>query len=293
MLNIYSIKYFQDAVTEKSITRAAQKNSVSPSAISQAIKQLEQHFEISLLKHKKNNFALTVHGRFFSEQSQSILDAVKAVEQEMAIYRDEPLEGTITFATQQSIATFVLPRFLAMFSKSFPGIVPHFRLGTSTVVENWISESTVDFALSLDNVSYVKGVSESVYRGKFVLVIRHGVALPTRKTIKDCKFLTTSSAEVLKLKRSFKKQYGSDLPVKMVIDSWSTIKRFCAEGEGIGFMPDYLLEKSDKLQILDPKRFGLPEFNYALCIICRVGKTFSPIEIKFMESLREHLRSEN
>ena len=57
-MNIYHLKYFIDAARFQSVSLSAKENLVSHSAVSQAIKSLEAHFEVNLVFHSKRLFQL-------------------------------------------------------------------------------------------------------------------------------------------------------------------------------------------------------------------------------------------
>ncbi len=55
-MNLNHLKYFFDSATAQSLSRAAQQNRVSQSAISQAIRSIENSLDCSLIEHKRNRF---------------------------------------------------------------------------------------------------------------------------------------------------------------------------------------------------------------------------------------------
>ena len=49
--------------------------------------------------------------------------------------------------------------------------------------------------------------------------------------------------EVLSLQQAWIQKYGSDIPVKSRIPSWSLIANICASSSEVGFLPDFLASK--------------------------------------------------
>ena len=76
MFSNYHLKYFVDAATALSVSEAARVNRVSSSAISQAIRSLESHFEMSLLDHAKKRFILTPEGRHLLKGATNLLRSI-------------------------------------------------------------------------------------------------------------------------------------------------------------------------------------------------------------------------
>jgi DNA-binding transcriptional LysR family regulator len=61
-ISLTHLLYFRDAANLGSVAAAARKNFVTPSAVSQAIKNLESTFSVKLLGHNKRTFVLTDEG---------------------------------------------------------------------------------------------------------------------------------------------------------------------------------------------------------------------------------------
>lgn len=72
MLNPYHLKYFCDACQNRSLSKSAEMNRVSHSAISQAIKSLELHLEVPLLLHARRKFQLTNAGELLFKEAAPI-----------------------------------------------------------------------------------------------------------------------------------------------------------------------------------------------------------------------------
>ena len=71
------MQYFISIVKNNSFTEAAEENYISQSAISQAIKSLEDELGVELLKRSNRSFTLTSAGEYFYKQSLIMVDQFK------------------------------------------------------------------------------------------------------------------------------------------------------------------------------------------------------------------------
>jgi DNA-binding transcriptional LysR family regulator len=263
MLSLSHLKYFCDAVMLGGIGQAAERNRVSPSAVSQAVRGLESHFDVELLRHSRNRFELTSAGRELVERSRIIFTSVETLEEHL---KQTPgvYSGDVIFATQQSIAHHLLPGFIVQMQKKFPGLQPKIKLAPTDVVKKWIETRDVEFGLSVDNVPHDSFIALPIYEGKFIYV-KAKKDLKSKKSFKDYGFITPgeSTREAITFRREFANCYGHAPKIAMEIKSWGVVKRFASLGMGIGLIPDYLMrfDPSPDLSVVES---DLPVIPYKI-----------------------------
>ncbi len=283
MVNNYYLKYFIDAVDLNSLTKAARKNLVSVSAVSQAIVQLERQFELDLISHKRNSFELTAHGKNFYEKSKQLLSEVDYFNSQIRMSKNEMI-GRVEFATQQSFASIILPDILIRLQKKFPHMQPFFKMGITSEVRKWVSEGDIDFGVALGKVKVTNSKMYKVHEGSFVLLKKKGVK-------KSLKFLVTGEfKEVEKFKRDYKKFYKKELPVEMYIESWGVMTKMALKGLGIALVPDYFLKSLDKNNYSIARLpFELPK--YEINVYKHKEKKISPQGFLFFEEFVDEVKS--
>ena len=77
------MQYFISIVKNNSFTEAAEENYISQSAISQAIKSLEDELGVKFLKRSNRSFTLTNAGEYFYKQCLIMVDEVDRIEQNL------------------------------------------------------------------------------------------------------------------------------------------------------------------------------------------------------------------
>jgi DNA-binding transcriptional LysR family regulator len=257
LISLYHLKYFKDAATLKSVAQAAKANHVSPSAISQAIKNLESEFDVILLEHSKNRFNLTEHGKQLLDNSHDLLESAQKLMDNMAMSSGEG-HVEAKFATQQSIAQHLLPPFLSQMQKKHPQIKPNLRLGTVSMVRQWLSQRSIDFALTLEEDGFEEYESVSILKGEFVFI-----ESKLHKNIPRGFLITGETQHTRQFKKVFEYVHGVKPDILMEVDSWGVIKRFVEEGLGIGFVPDYVL-RYDAKHTLRRVPIGTPKIGYEI-----------------------------
>lgn len=262
MISLNHLKYFQDAAVLHSLTAAAERNRVSTSAVSQAIKSLESYFNVELLQHSRNRFTLTPEGTALLEKSYELFAANQTLEDELKRGKNAAT-GSVSFATQQSIAHHLLPQFMAEMYKNYPRLQIQMKLATTDTVKTWLQTNEIEFGISVDNIEQHDFVSVPIYKGEFIFVESNRKKTDARHTRR---FITpgASTKEAMEFHKHYRSVYGEPPQIQMDIKSWGVVKRFAELGIGTGFIPDYLLRcetSSTGLRTVDLK---LPPVEYSI-----------------------------
>ena len=83
-MHLETLKVFCDLAETKSFSKAAERNGITQSAVSQQVRALEWKFQVSLLERSRKACALTPEGRTFVEAAQRIVEACKALGEKIA-----------------------------------------------------------------------------------------------------------------------------------------------------------------------------------------------------------------
>lgn len=289
MLSLVHLKYFRDAALLGGIGPAAKRNFVSPSAVSQAIKSLESYLDAELLEHAKNQFVLTMQGRLLLEKCHSVFASAESLEDEIKSSKGL-MKGEVVFATQQSIAHYVLPEFVTKMNADFPEIKANIKLATTDVVHSWVVDRTVDFGLSVDNFGEHDLMTIPLYKGEFIFV--EGMNLP-KKLDKHRGFVLPG--ETTRESRAFKSDYQKIFKkrphVLLEIKSWGVIKKLAETGFGVGLIPDYLV-KFDRNQTVKEVKIDLPKISYSInAYYCRKRQKLSRQSQAFLSGLEAFMSS--
>jgi LysR family glycine cleavage system transcriptional activator len=114
-----ALRAFEATARQLSFSHAAEELNVTPGAVSQQIKQLEDYLEVRLFERHKRQIALTDAGRTLLPQlSEAFAHIRNAVEDLQRQQQDEPLNIT---APPSFVSKWLIPR-LSRFNDEYPDI---------------------------------------------------------------------------------------------------------------------------------------------------------------------------
>jgi DNA-binding transcriptional LysR family regulator len=147
-LSLRQIRYFIAAVDAGKISLAAANVNVSQSAVTAAIKALEDELESRLFERHTNGVTLTYEGHQFLQHAQNIVAAVS--EATRAPRRSgRSIEGAIRVGLTYTVAGYFLPQILARFARVFPGITVQMREIPRDEIEQGIANGDLDIGVML------------------------------------------------------------------------------------------------------------------------------------------------
>lgn len=118
-MTLVQLKYFQTVCRYGNITRAAGELHISQPSLSNAMKELEREFGISLFYRLSRGMELTEEGRIFLEEAEKLLRQADLFEERM--YRLGGCPGTVRLGVPPMLSALVFPRLLAAFRRTAPG----------------------------------------------------------------------------------------------------------------------------------------------------------------------------
>ncbi len=174
---IDSLKIFRLVAQHASFTRAAELAGLTRPAVSQQIKQLEQHFGLELFTRNTRHVALTPAGEVLLRHAERVLQAAEGMEGAMTAMR-QGQRTVITVAASTLPGESLLPRALAAFRTEKPGVEVHARVTNTETVLQWVKDGMADLGLVGQRVADPWLTCEQVGQDEVVLALRPGEDLP-------------------------------------------------------------------------------------------------------------------
>jgi DNA-binding transcriptional LysR family regulator len=132
------------AVAEREhLTRAADAIHLTPSAVSSAIKTLEQHYGVELFHRIGRRIELTDTGRVFLGEARETLARARSAELVLS-EMGGLMRGTLSVHASQTIASYWLPPRLMAFRAAYPGIALILTLGNTRTVAQAVIRGEAD-----------------------------------------------------------------------------------------------------------------------------------------------------
>jgi DNA-binding transcriptional LysR family regulator len=290
-MQIETLKVFCDLVESRSFSRAAVRNDISQSAVSQQIKNLEARFGTQLLIRDGKTVSPTPSGRIFYERSRQILDGFQQMQLELkAIGQD--MAGSVRVATIYSVGLYEISVVVKTFLKLYPKVRLHVEYSKGTRVY----EDCLAGAIDLGIVTYPeprKGLRViPLPADKLVLICAPEHPLARRPHVDIRKLggqnyiaFEKGLASQRALDQIFREN-GIDVRVVMEFDNIETIKRSVEIGAGVSIVPLLSVQKEVQGGSLVQVPFTEKNFYRPLGVIVRSRQAITPAARKFIELMR-------
>jgi DNA-binding transcriptional LysR family regulator len=146
--SLKQVRYFIATADAGQVSQAAIGLNVSQSAVTAAIKQLEEDLGVSLFQRLPSGVALTAEGGRFLQHARNIMAAVNAA-QHAPLTEDTALSGTVRIGVSYTVAGYFLPRHFGRFSRSYPRIRAELHELPREAIEAGLRDGTLDLAVML------------------------------------------------------------------------------------------------------------------------------------------------
>ena len=159
-LSLRQIRYFIASAEAGKLSLAASQLGVSQSAVTEAIKALEQETGVSLLHRHGKGIELTVEGNQFLRHARAVVAAVSDATQAPRQARSG-IAGSFSLAVTFTVAGYFLPAPLARFRRIFPNIAVQLFEMDRADIERKLIGGKIDLAViltsNLSNADEIEG----------------------------------------------------------------------------------------------------------------------------------------
>jgi LysR family transcriptional regulator, transcriptional activator of the cysJI operon len=295
-MQIETLKVFCDLVESRSFSRAAVRNFITQSAVSQQVKNMETRFETQLLRRDGKSVTPTPAGRIFYERSRVILDSFEHMQLEMKSLGQD-MAGSVRVATIYSVGLHELSVVIKTFLKIYPKVNLHVEYSKGSRVY----EDCLRGALDLGIVTYPeprKGLRIiSLPADKLVLICAPDHPLAKRHNVDLTKLNGQNYVaweKGLASRRALDKiflDHEIQVNIMMEFDNIETIKRSVEIGAGVSIVPLLTVQKEVQSGALVQVHFTDKNFYRQLGIIVRSKQSLTPAARKFIELMQNPPKS--
>jgi DNA-binding transcriptional LysR family regulator len=145
-VHVETLKVFCDLVETRSFSRAAERNFISQSAVSQQIRALEERFGHKLIERGRGPAEPTEAGRAFYKRAKLMLEKFNCLEDEL-MGRTRAVTGSIRIAAINSVGLYELPPYLKRFMADHPETSIHVQYCRSDQVYEKILSGEADLGI--------------------------------------------------------------------------------------------------------------------------------------------------
>ena len=241
-MNTYHIKYFLDAAKNKSVSASAQINHISHSAVSLAIRSLENELGIELLHHGKRKFEITSDGASSLVYLEDLLNQLNFVKSKLKNSHTEPIGELVIWAPQSLIVDQLMQK-IKLYREKYPQVQLKIQTGTAYLVRQSVELNRCQLGIAVDDQKMENFSHQLINKGEFVLVHKNKFTDFQKCLLKNEVFTTAhDKVEVVHLKNELKKHH-TQATLSTHIMSWGLIKEFALNGFGVAYVPEYVVKK--------------------------------------------------
>src|SRR5271168_4258005 len=145
-MELHQLRYFCAVAESGSFSRAAEQAHVSQPSLSQQIMKLEDELGARLFDRLGRSVRLTDLGKTFLPRARGVLRELEAARGDVVEHKDS-VGGSLTIGVIPTVAPYLLPPYLASFSKKFPQARLTVVEEITPVLLDRLRASTIDVAI--------------------------------------------------------------------------------------------------------------------------------------------------
>ncbi|ACU47053.1 LysR substrate-binding domain-containing protein [Brucella microti] len=170
-MTLEQLRIFIEVAEREHLTRASEALHLTPSAVSSAIRNLEERYGATLFNRIGRRIELTGDGRMFLDEARATLARAHSAER-MLSELGGGKRGFLAIHASQTIASYWLPPFLARFHAAFPLIDVRLTLGNTESVTGATQEGAADIGFVEGSVQVPSLSIAKVATDRLILVTR-------------------------------------------------------------------------------------------------------------------------
>lgn len=290
-MQIETLKVYCDLVETGSFSAAAERNSLTQSAVSQKIRALESHFGVTLIERGAGRpFRITAEGQIFHDGCREVLAAYESIPRRMLESQGE-LRGEIRLLTVPSLGLYELAEPRRRFRRRYPAVRVEIGYASRAEAYDKLATSEAD-AVLISHPEPRDGFNiEICWREKLVLVcpLNHRLARYGTVGLRDLRgerFVYCAPDEVsqLALAGVFSRANVELVPLFEVRNAESALRAVEIEG-ALTILPESQVKS-------DPSVFRIVEINSAemwrpVGLVRRSGEESHPAMSELLRTLKE------
>ena len=170
IMTLDQLRIFVAVAEREHLTRAAEALHLTPSAVSSAVRVLEDRYGAALFHRVGRRIELTEAGRIFLDEARATLaraDAAELVLSELGGLR----RGSLAVQASQTIASYWLPARVVRFHAAHPGIDLKLSVGNTETVTKAVIDGSAELGLVEGAIDAPALSARPVARDRVIVVV--------------------------------------------------------------------------------------------------------------------------
>jgi DNA-binding transcriptional LysR family regulator len=224
----------------QSFTLTAKQLGITQSAVSHALKSLEQHWKVCLFSRNQYKIELTTIGIQLLRHAQSILNTAQSMQQEASAAHGVH-QGTLRIGSFGASASIhLLPEILTAYRQRYPNIEIYVDEGTDEQVSQWILAKQVDVGFAvlprqeLDTFPVIQDIFVALIPKSYPIACKTKVSIAE---LADYPFILTKAGSQTHVELLFK-LHQIQPTIKYQLSQLLTILNMVNINEGVSIVAD-------------------------------------------------------
>ena len=297
-MQVETLRIFCDVVRHQSFSRGARASSVSQSAASQAVRQLEKHLGAQLIDRSKRPWQLTAEGRLFFKGGQEIVERYHELEAAVR-HRRNPSGRAVRLATIYSVGIHQLRQTVDRFRAAMPGAAVDLQYMHPAEIREQVLNDRCDLGL-MSFVTRRRELAVIPWKRQAMVVAcppahRFAARAAAGSGVRPADLAGerfVAFDRKLPVRRAvdrFLRRHRVEVTVTAEFDNIETIKQAVDEEAGIAILPEPTLRREVRRGTLVQAPLLLPDGEpplvRPLSIVHRSNRRLSPAVTAFIELL--------
>ncbi len=266
-----NLAYFVHTVECESFTKAAEKNYISQSAVSKAVRNLEEELQTTLIDRSRRKLTLTKQGELVYRFAKDFFDYY---DEKKKILYDElgKQDDVLRFGLPPTAGSIFFYSVIYEFKKKIPSVSLTINDATSTHIIEKLLENELDMGVAITPFDDDRFVIHKVFTSEAVLLVGNSHRLRSADTVD---FATLHREKFFQVEKDFMyhgvfvdtcRQAGFEPNIVFESNQWDLIIEMVAANQGVSILPKPLIDNysSKKIHQVHLKN---PTFPWSLKLV--------------------------
>lgn len=254
-LDLNLLKTFVLVAEERGFSKAAKGLFVEQSAVSKAIKRLEDKIGTSLFLRTKRRVELTTKGATLLPIARQVLQSSEEL-LKLALDKENELSGVLKFGAASPVSFLFLPEAIAQISTDYPRVWPMMFTGMVDDLTQRVRRRELEFAfLDYEGTRLKELEYKEIGNCKYKIVASTRIKREAMDSFIGSREIHDQKTPKLPTLERLKR-INRRIQIKYSANDMMAYKALLLSGLGIGLLPELMIEKEvvqKKLKVLYPE----------------------------------------
>ncbi len=289
-ITLRQMEIFLELAQNPHLGKVAESISLTQSAVSMAIKSLEETLETKLFDRLNKKLILNEYGRLFYKKIEPL---VKELSESENLFRDETYHGELKVGVSSSIANYIIPQIIYNFQEKYKAVAIKMETGNTQEVGILIENGKVDMGFVEGEFNSVDVVKEVLGEDELYVVagdknLGRDEEYEIHKLLNTKWILREKGSGTREIFLSHLGDYTKQLNIFMELDHTGGVKSVLSNKNALSCLSQYSVQKELKMGTLH--RIHIKDFRFtrSFYTIWHRNKILSPMLNEFIAYAKHH-----